>query len=99
MTTTIERIQVMTRGGETFDVELRPGHVPTGPHSDGPMGVLTVTTDGKGWRDALRQAAANHLGTTYGRVFQVVTTHGMTPDMVYQRRTWWLKVGERNRRS
>ncbi|MFC4859256.1 hypothetical protein [Actinophytocola glycyrrhizae] len=82
---------VTSQAGAMFGVQCRPGHVPTSPHRDGPMGVFTVCADGRGWRSALRQAAANHFGTTYGRVFPVTSEHGVNLDGVLMRRTWWLK--------
>lgn len=90
MSETSEIRLIKSRAGTVNGVQVTHRHVPTGPHSDGPMGVLTVTNKGKGDRSASRQAAADALGTTYGKVRLIVSTSGVNLDGVNVTRLWWI---------
>lgn len=81
---------IQSRAGTTNGIRITRGRVPTGPHSDGPMGVLTTTNRGKGDRSASRQAAADALGKTYGRVKVIANVSGMNLSGVRETRLWWL---------
>jgi len=79
-----------SRTGAAFGVESYPEHVPTGPHSDGPLGVHILSNAGHGWRSAHREWAARERGTTYGRVKLVATMEQVNLSGVRIRHTWWL---------